>query len=142
MFLWICKFAPRKNVGKLLLCVVSAAAFLWVLFVLLAKVCSLHFLYICHFVEMCLLDMFFSKSYTIYQRIFLLSSLTFSWKFPTTPAVLLLEINIVYEFSNRFRIQQRIQKSYFSLRSYNRILSILVLSYKNISKTFKGLQEV
>ncbi|KAJ8531555.1 hypothetical protein K7X08_026989 [Anisodus acutangulus] len=32
-FLWICKFAPRKNVGMLLLCVVSAAAFLWVLYV-------------------------------------------------------------------------------------------------------------
>ncbi|KAJ8568852.1 hypothetical protein K7X08_032549 [Anisodus acutangulus] len=33
LFLWICKFAPRKNVGMLLLCVVSAAAFLWVLYV-------------------------------------------------------------------------------------------------------------
>ncbi|XP_019068196.1 probable hexosyltransferase MUCI70 [Solanum lycopersicum] len=33
LFLWICKFAPRKNVGMLLHCVVSAAAFLWVLHV-------------------------------------------------------------------------------------------------------------
>ncbi|OIT20117.1 PREDICTED: uncharacterized protein LOC109220602 [Nicotiana attenuata] len=33
LFLRICKFAPRKNVGMLLLCVVSAAAFLWVLYV-------------------------------------------------------------------------------------------------------------
>ncbi|PHT49431.1 hypothetical protein CQW23_09178 [Capsicum baccatum] len=33
LFLWICKFAPRKNVGMFLLCVVSAAAFLWVLYV-------------------------------------------------------------------------------------------------------------
>nr|XP_025888651.1 uncharacterized protein LOC112942138 [Solanum lycopersicum] len=33
LFLWICKFAPRKNVGMLLHCVVFAAAFLWVLYV-------------------------------------------------------------------------------------------------------------
>ncbi|CAN4084068.1 unnamed protein product [Withania somnifera] len=33
LFLWICKFAPRKKVGMLLLCAVSAAAFLWVLYV-------------------------------------------------------------------------------------------------------------
>ncbi|GAA0151186.1 hypothetical protein LIER_09963 [Lithospermum erythrorhizon] len=32
-FHWICKFAPRKKVGMLLLCVVSAAVFLWVLYV-------------------------------------------------------------------------------------------------------------
>ncbi|PHU26498.1 hypothetical protein BC332_04830 [Capsicum chinense] len=33
MFLWICKFAPRKKVGMLLICAVSAAVFLWVLYV-------------------------------------------------------------------------------------------------------------
>nr|XP_033514586.1 uncharacterized protein LOC117272972 [Nicotiana tomentosiformis] len=33
LFLWICKFAPRKKVGMLLLCVVSAAVFVWVLYV-------------------------------------------------------------------------------------------------------------
>ncbi|KAL2455315.1 hypothetical protein Fot_45492 [Forsythia ovata] len=32
-FHWICKFAPRKKVGMLLLCVVSAAVFVWVLYV-------------------------------------------------------------------------------------------------------------
>ncbi|CAN4078932.1 unnamed protein product [Withania somnifera] len=31
LFLWICKFAPRRKVGMLLLCAVSAAVFLWVL---------------------------------------------------------------------------------------------------------------
>lgn len=46
LFLWICKFAPRKNVGMLLLCVVSAAAFLWVLYVGKGLVSTL--LYICH----------------------------------------------------------------------------------------------
>ncbi|KAH9748714.1 F3H9.11 protein [Citrus sinensis] len=30
---WICKFAGRKKVGMLLLCVISAAVFLWVLYV-------------------------------------------------------------------------------------------------------------
>ncbi|XP_049358085.1 probable hexosyltransferase MUCI70 [Solanum verrucosum] len=33
LFLWICKFAPRKKIGMMLLCVVSAAVFLWVLYV-------------------------------------------------------------------------------------------------------------
>ncbi|CAN4116613.1 unnamed protein product [Withania somnifera] len=33
LFLWICKFAPQKNVGMFLLFVVCAAAFLWVLYV-------------------------------------------------------------------------------------------------------------
>ncbi|KAM7530667.1 hypothetical protein LguiB_034077 [Lonicera macranthoides] len=33
LFLWICKFAPRKKIGMLLLCAVSAAVFLGVLFV-------------------------------------------------------------------------------------------------------------
>ncbi|KAJ8549561.1 hypothetical protein K7X08_033268 [Anisodus acutangulus] len=33
LFIWICKFAPRKKVGMLLLCAVSAAVFLWVLYV-------------------------------------------------------------------------------------------------------------
>ncbi|XP_022845949.1 uncharacterized protein LOC111368754 [Olea europaea var. sylvestris] len=32
-FHWICKFAPRKKVGMLLLCLVSAAVFVWVLYV-------------------------------------------------------------------------------------------------------------
>lgn len=30
---WICKFAGRKKVGMLLLCVISAAVFIWVLYV-------------------------------------------------------------------------------------------------------------
>ena len=30
---WICKFAGRKKVGMLLLCIISAAVFLWVLYV-------------------------------------------------------------------------------------------------------------
>ena len=30
---WICKFAGRKKVGMLLLCVISAAVFVWVLYV-------------------------------------------------------------------------------------------------------------
>ncbi|GMP74662.1 hypothetical protein CsSME_00032023 [Camellia sinensis var. sinensis] len=33
VFHWICKFAGRKKVGMLLLCVVSAAVFAWVLYV-------------------------------------------------------------------------------------------------------------
>ncbi|GLT82867.1 hypothetical protein SLE2022_012000 [Rubroshorea leprosula] len=33
MFHWICKFARRKKVGMLLLCVISAAVFVWVLYV-------------------------------------------------------------------------------------------------------------
>lgn len=33
LFPWIFKFAPRKKVGMLLLCAVSAAVFLWVLYV-------------------------------------------------------------------------------------------------------------
>ncbi|XP_065619897.1 probable hexosyltransferase MUCI70 isoform X2 [Quercus suber] len=33
LFHWICKFAGRKKVGMLLLCVVSAAVFVWVLYV-------------------------------------------------------------------------------------------------------------
>ncbi|KAL0442756.1 UNVERIFIED_CONTAM: hypothetical protein Slati_1998300 [Sesamum latifolium] len=32
LFHWICKFAPRKKVGMLLLCLVSAAVFGWVLY--------------------------------------------------------------------------------------------------------------
>lgn len=31
-FPWICKFVHRKKIGMLLLCVVSAAVFLWVLY--------------------------------------------------------------------------------------------------------------
>jgi len=31
--LWICKFVGRKKVGMLLLCVISAAVFFWVLYV-------------------------------------------------------------------------------------------------------------
>lgn len=30
---WFCKFAPRKKVGMLLLCAVSAVVFCWVLYV-------------------------------------------------------------------------------------------------------------
>lgn len=33
LFHWICKFAGRKKVGMLLLCLVSAAVFGWVLYV-------------------------------------------------------------------------------------------------------------
>lgn len=33
LFVWICKVAPRKKVGMLLLCAVSAAVFVWVLYV-------------------------------------------------------------------------------------------------------------
>ncbi|KAK6149917.1 hypothetical protein DH2020_017442 [Rehmannia glutinosa] len=33
LFHWICKFAPRKKVGMLLLCLVSAVVFGWVLYV-------------------------------------------------------------------------------------------------------------
>ena len=33
LFHWICKFAGRKKVGMLLLCAVSAAVFVWVLYV-------------------------------------------------------------------------------------------------------------
>lgn len=33
LFHWICKFAGRKKVGMLLLCVISAAVFVWVLYV-------------------------------------------------------------------------------------------------------------
>ncbi|KAL6562125.1 hypothetical protein OROGR_003132 [Orobanche gracilis] len=33
LFHWICKFAPRKKVGMLLLCLVSSAVFSWVLYV-------------------------------------------------------------------------------------------------------------
>lgn len=33
LFPWICKFAPRKKVGMLLLCAASAAVFMWVLYV-------------------------------------------------------------------------------------------------------------
>lgn len=33
LFLWICKFAPRKKVGMLLLFAVSAAVLLWVVYV-------------------------------------------------------------------------------------------------------------
>ena len=51
LFLWICKFAPRKNVGMLLHCVVSAAAFLWVLHVGKGLLSTL--LYICHFFLRC-----------------------------------------------------------------------------------------
>ncbi|CAN0853036.1 Probable hexosyltransferase MUCI70 [Linum grandiflorum] len=32
-FHWICKFAGRKKVGMLLLCVISAAVFIWVLYI-------------------------------------------------------------------------------------------------------------
>ncbi|KAE9607209.1 hypothetical protein Lalb_Chr09g0327651 [Lupinus albus] len=32
LFLWICKFAGRKRVGMLFLCLISAAVFIWVLF--------------------------------------------------------------------------------------------------------------
>ncbi|KHN07255.1 hypothetical protein glysoja_027345 [Glycine soja] len=33
LFLWICKFAGRKKVGMLFLCLISAAVFVWVLYV-------------------------------------------------------------------------------------------------------------
>jgi len=33
LFHWICKFAGRKKVGMLFLCVISAAVFIWVLYV-------------------------------------------------------------------------------------------------------------
>ncbi|KAI4299385.1 hypothetical protein L6164_032852 [Bauhinia variegata] len=33
LFHWICKFAGRKKVGMLFLCVISAAVFVWVLYV-------------------------------------------------------------------------------------------------------------
>ncbi|CAN1807255.1 Probable hexosyltransferase MUCI70 [Linum perenne] len=33
LFHWICKFAGRKKVGMLLLCVISAAVFIWVLYI-------------------------------------------------------------------------------------------------------------
>ncbi|KAL1327158.1 hypothetical protein HN51_037246 [Arachis hypogaea] len=33
LFLWICKFAGRKKVGMLFLCAISAAVFIWVLYV-------------------------------------------------------------------------------------------------------------
>ena len=33
VFHWICKFAGRKKVGMLFLCLVSAVVFLWVLYV-------------------------------------------------------------------------------------------------------------
>ncbi|XP_012848455.1 PREDICTED: uncharacterized protein LOC105968373 [Erythranthe guttata] len=33
LFHWICRFAPRKKVGMLLLCLVSTAVFAWVLYV-------------------------------------------------------------------------------------------------------------
>ncbi|BAT73725.1 hypothetical protein LR48_Vigan01g059400 [Vigna angularis] len=33
LFLWICKFAGRKKVGMLFLCLISAAVFIWVLYV-------------------------------------------------------------------------------------------------------------
>ncbi|KAH6792922.1 strawberry notch protein [Perilla frutescens var. hirtella] len=33
LFPWICKFAPRNKVGMLLLCLVSAAVFAWVLYI-------------------------------------------------------------------------------------------------------------
>lgn len=33
LLFWICKFAGRKKVGMLLLCMISAAVFLWVLYV-------------------------------------------------------------------------------------------------------------
>jgi hypothetical protein len=33
LFHWICKFAGRKRVGMLLLCVISAVVFVWVLYV-------------------------------------------------------------------------------------------------------------
>ncbi|GFQ07121.1 hypothetical protein PHJA_002856200 [Phtheirospermum japonicum] len=33
LFHWICKFAPRKKVGMLLLCLISSAVFGWVLYV-------------------------------------------------------------------------------------------------------------
>ena len=33
LFHWICKFAGHKKVGMLLLCVISAAVFVWVLYV-------------------------------------------------------------------------------------------------------------
>ncbi|XP_027368217.1 uncharacterized protein LOC113874184 isoform X2 [Abrus precatorius] len=33
LFLWICKFAGRKKVGMLFLCIISAAVFVWVLYV-------------------------------------------------------------------------------------------------------------
>ncbi|CAN1129567.1 Probable hexosyltransferase MUCI70 [Linum perenne] len=38
LFHWICKFAGRKKVGMLLLCVISAAVFIWVLYI--GKGCS------------------------------------------------------------------------------------------------------
>lgn len=33
LFHWICKFAGRKKVGMLFLCLISAAVFVWVLYV-------------------------------------------------------------------------------------------------------------
>ena len=33
LFHWICKFVGRKKVGMLLLCLISAAVFVWVLYV-------------------------------------------------------------------------------------------------------------
>ncbi|XP_061358648.1 probable hexosyltransferase MUCI70 [Gastrolobium bilobum] len=33
LFLWICKFAGRKKVGMLFLCLISAAVFVWVLYI-------------------------------------------------------------------------------------------------------------
>lgn len=43
LFHWICKFAPGNKVGMLLLCLVSAAVFVWVLYVAKGSVSYLCF---------------------------------------------------------------------------------------------------
>lgn len=51
LFHWIFKFAPRRKIGMLLLCVVSAAVFVWVLYVgkgWVSWIFQLH-LYVCPF---------------------------------------------------------------------------------------------
>ncbi|KAF2303330.1 hypothetical protein GH714_016779 [Hevea brasiliensis] len=42
LFHWICKFAGRKKVGMLFLCIISAAVFVWVLYV--GKACAVCYL--------------------------------------------------------------------------------------------------
>lgn len=46
LFHWICKFAGRKKVGMLFLCVISAAVFVWVLYVGKGFVISFTFYYL------------------------------------------------------------------------------------------------
>lgn len=51
LFHWIFKFAPRRKIGMLLLCMVSAAVFVWVLYVgkgWVSQIFQLH-LNVCHF---------------------------------------------------------------------------------------------